>query len=86
MATTITPNSDEELIICRICHESFNDPRLLPCSHTFCRRCIEQMASDNNDQFVCPLHDQILVERSDIDSLPLNQDARGLVELYGELS
>ncbi|CAF4855062.1 unnamed protein product [Rotaria sp. Silwood1] len=73
----------EDLITCVICQELFDDPRLLSCSHTYCRKCIEQTASANKDQFECPLHDGNKILEKDTGSLPLNQGIRELVELYG---
>ena len=44
-------------ITCTICEEPYNledrKPLLLPCSHTFCRSCLEQMKARNNE--LCPL-------------------------------
>uniref|UniRef100_A0A8B9SQ42 RING-type domain-containing protein n=1 Tax=Anas platyrhynchos TaxID=8839 RepID=A0A8B9SQ42_ANAPL len=31
----------EEELTCSICYSLFSDPRVLPCSHTFCRNCLE---------------------------------------------
>jgi tripartite motif-containing protein 13 len=74
----------KDLITCAICHELFDDPRLMPCSHTYCCKCIKQMASINKDQFECPLRDECKILKKDIDSLPLNPSIRDLVELYGK--
>lgn len=78
-------NSVQQLITCIICHEHFADPRVLPCSHTYCHKCIDKMASTNRDQFECPLRDGTLVVKNDIGALPLNQGASDLVELYSKL-
>ena len=32
-------------LFCPLCHEMFNNPRLLPCLHTFCKRCLENLVS-----------------------------------------
>jgi tripartite motif-containing protein 59 len=74
----------KDLITCAICHEPFDDPRLVPCSHTYCRKCIEEMASVNKDQFECPLRDGCKILKKDIGLLPLNRAICDLVELYGE--
>ncbi|CAF4221692.1 unnamed protein product, partial [Adineta steineri] len=74
MATSNIPvTSLSELVKCPICLDYYNDPRLLPCSHTFCFTCITQLANhrtknddDDNDssissdeeyRFICPLRD-----------------------------
>ena len=42
---------------CCICEEVYNledqKPLLLPCCHTFCRSCLQQLKADNNER--CPL-------------------------------
>ena len=75
-------NSIEQLITCVICHDLFDDTRSLLCSHTYCRKCIEHMASANKDRFECPLRDGFAISKKEIDALPLNRIARDLVESY----
>ena len=29
-----------EFLNCRLCNEEFQDPKLLPCLHSFCRACL----------------------------------------------
>ena len=74
----------ENAITCIVCQDLFDDPRLMPCSHTYCRKCIEKMASSNKDECECPLHDGCKISKKDIDSLPVNESIRYLVELYGK--
>jgi hypothetical protein len=71
----------EDLITCVICKELFDDPRLMPCSHTYCYKCIKHIASGDG-QFECSHRDNCKILQHDIDTLPLNQDMCGLVELY----
>lgn len=48
-----------ELTECWICREMFTDPRILPCIHTFCLKCLQETASKSTkkpgDQMPCPL-------------------------------
>ena len=51
----------ESLIHCLICTEPYNDPRVLPCQHTFCRQCLTRYHENTNQQriikssnFPCP--------------------------------
>ncbi|CAF4067638.1 unnamed protein product [Adineta steineri] len=81
MASNYT-SSVEELITCPICHKYFDDPRLLPCSHNYCRKCMEQIASDNEDQFECLVHDGTSVTKNNINVLPTNQIMVELIQLY----
>lgn len=48
-----------DVFCCKLCDEDFvnNDPRILPCSHSFCRECLEKVAAKNalkiGDRFLC---------------------------------
>ena len=35
--------TDEDLVYCSVCMEEFEDPRALPCLHTFCYKCLVQL-------------------------------------------
>jgi hypothetical protein len=78
-------NSDEveNLITCGLCSELYVDPRLLPCSHIYCARCIHQKGSiNNNNHFQCPLCNQTKITINDIDSLPPCRIVHDIVELH----
>ena len=51
MATSA--GNDDELK-CGICLELFQDPRSLPCLHTFCRECIQRSLNENHS-LKCPV-------------------------------
>ena len=50
----------EAELICAICGSRFDDPRVLPCLHTYCRKCVESLAQqksasvDVEKTIVCP--------------------------------
>ena len=51
--------SDEivEKIICGLCSETYRQPKLLPCFHTFCLSCLDTYVKNigpNVDTFDCP--------------------------------
>ena len=83
MAASTTNNSPaeriNELITCPICLDIFDDPRLLPCSHTICYKCIQAMARVNG-KFTCPLRDGIEVPQEAIAGLPLNRIVKNIVD------
>ena len=70
----------ENLIKCAICLKDFKDPRILPCSHTFCLECIQQTAASNGGRFECPLRDEAKIEQDHINSLPINRVLPGIVD------
>jgi len=47
----------DDVTECCICTEVFKDPRVLPCIHTFCLRCIQGWSKDKRpgDKVECPL-------------------------------
>ncbi|CAF1164084.1 unnamed protein product [Adineta steineri] len=75
------PKDVDSLITCAICLDYFVDPRLLPCSHTYCRGCIHQIALANHGEFKCPMRDGTNIKRDHIDSLPINRAVRDMVEV-----
>ncbi|XP_043557545.1 E3 ubiquitin/ISG15 ligase TRIM25-like isoform X2 [Chiloscyllium plagiosum] len=46
----------EEELNCAVCHQVHQDPVSLPCQHSFCRKCIEDVWTQEVDQdgFSCP--------------------------------
>jgi len=58
-------DNDDQLLECAICMDKIVDPCLLPCSHTFCRHCLERhyefssqcttdQAADESEVVNCP--------------------------------
>ncbi|KAL8579592.1 hypothetical protein ACOMHN_025545 [Nucella lapillus] len=49
-------DSDSSLWTCSICQDNFKDPKLLPCSHTFCRDCLSGLLQHGKgwSTFRCP--------------------------------
>lgn len=73
----------ENVITCPVCLRHFDQPRMLPCSHTFCFQCLQQMATQNNGLFECPRRDGVKVQGNEINTLPANEVVRDLVQLIG---
>ncbi|CAG5897130.1 unnamed protein product [Menidia menidia] len=45
----------EEMLMCPVCQEIFKDPRQLPCGHSLCLDCLENMLAHSPDTpFRCP--------------------------------
>ena len=53
MATSSSSTDDK--LKCGICLELFQDPRSLPCLHTFCRECIQRSLLNGNRSLNCPV-------------------------------
>jgi hypothetical protein len=74
----------QKLLTCAICSDYYQDPRLLPCSHTFCFQCIEK--SIKNGGFNCPLEDGVKIAQNDIAQLPFNRTAKDMVEFVRSIN
>jgi tripartite motif-containing protein 56 len=60
---------------CSVCAETYSDPRVLPCIHTYCLKCIKRFSENKHpgDCVSCPLcRKDFIVPEHGIDSLPKN--------------
>ena len=46
---------DHTDLTCSICLDIYNDPRILPCAHSFCAACLQGLKGLINDSIRCPL-------------------------------
>lgn len=71
----------ERLLLCPICMDEFQDPRLLPCYHTMCSQCIHNLLTSTNSGrfFRCPqCRRDVNVPRGGVSELPVNFFVRSL--------
>ncbi len=62
-----------EEITCPVCQEHFNDPRLLPCCHYYCRECVQLMVdkAGPGEPFCCPeCRKETTLPKGGIDKFP----------------
>ena len=60
---------------CLICAETFTDPKILPCVHTFCLKCLQTYGKDNipGDQLPCPMcRTNFTIPQAGFEGLPNN--------------
>jgi len=65
----------DELTECQICTEILTDPRVLPCIHTYCLKCIESYGVNKKprDKLPCPLcRKEFVVQSGGLADLPKN--------------
>ena len=43
----------EDEITCPVCQDTFDNPKILPCGHYYCKRCVLQLAA-RKQPFPCP--------------------------------
>jgi hypothetical protein len=47
------PTQKETVHACPLCNSEYKDPRVLPCTHTYCLNCIRDKLINNN-RVTCP--------------------------------
>lgn len=75
----------KEVITCCICTNTYDDPRLLPCFHTFCMRCLVETAKHSDkysgDIMPCPIcREDVAIAEEDFSALPKNFFMHELME------
>ncbi|NXQ97769.1 TRI59 protein, partial [Sagittarius serpentarius] len=82
----------EEELTCSICYGIFEDPRVLPCSHTFCRNCLEGVIQLSSNFSIwrplrvplkCPnCRSLVEIPAAGTESLPINFALKAIIEKY----
>jgi len=65
----------DDITECPICTEVYTDPRVLPCVHTYCRKCLETYCKDKQpgDELACPLcRKEVTLPSNGVSDLPKN--------------
>jgi hypothetical protein len=60
---------------CSVCIDTFVDPRILPCVHTYCRKCIEGFTNDKlpGDYVTCPIcRNEFILPDNGVEDFPKN--------------
>uniref|UniRef100_A0A672HFI0 Tripartite motif containing 13 n=1 Tax=Salarias fasciatus TaxID=181472 RepID=A0A672HFI0_SALFA len=79
----------EEELTCPICCGLFEDPRVLLCSHSFCKKCLEGLLEGNRGPayrtpFKCPTCRKE-TPHNGANSLQINYSLRGIVEKFNKI-
>ncbi|XP_070540305.1 E3 ubiquitin-protein ligase TRIM56-like isoform X2 [Ptychodera flava] len=45
---------DDKILLCPICMDRFTSPKILPCFHTFCQKCLTDWVQKKEGRLVCP--------------------------------
>lgn len=83
-------DSVEEDLTCSVCYSLFSDPRVLPCSHTFCKHCLDNLLQVSSNTSIwrplrlpikCPNCRSVAeLPPTGVDALPSNVSLRAIVE------
>ncbi|WAR10978.1 LIN41-like protein [Mya arenaria] len=66
---------NEEAVECSLCLKNFTKPKILPCFHSFCLKCLQDYVETNahNQKFACPLCAcECVIPSSGVDELQTN--------------
>ncbi|KAM4627375.1 tripartite motif-containing protein 59 isoform 1-T2 [Polymixia lowei] len=82
----------EEDLTCSVCYSLFSDPRVLPCSHTFCKTCLDSVLQVSTNYSIwrplrlplkCPNCRSVMeLPPTGVEALPVNVSLRAIVEKY----
>ena len=64
----------EEFLTCSICFEIYKDPKTLPCLHSFCKECIDNLTSKGHTKgHPCPIcREKFLISKNGAEDLKTN--------------
>uniref|UniRef100_A0A8D2Q2I0 RING-type E3 ubiquitin transferase n=1 Tax=Zosterops lateralis melanops TaxID=1220523 RepID=A0A8D2Q2I0_ZOSLA len=82
-ASPVVRQIDQQFLICSICLDRYCNPKVLPCLHTFCERCLQNYIPAQSLSLSCPVCRQtsILPERG-VPALPNNFFITNLMEVW----
>ena len=75
-------------VTCPVCHDVFEEPKILPCCHYYCKKCIKQLVNyaGPNRPFECPeCRLATLVPQNDPNKLTTAFFVNRLKELHGKM-
>ena len=75
-------------ITCPVCQEHFRDPKILPCLHYYCKKCVRQLAlrAGPNRPFTCPeCRRETALPQNDPDELPTAFFVNRIIELRAKM-
>ena len=95
MATASFPSPNKEalsklggILNCPICLDSYTDPRALPCLHTYCKKCIDNLSTGGKKgtrNVKCPECRQVCqIGKEGASSLPKAFHVHNLQEIFQE--
>ena len=78
----------EKEVTCPVCHDHFQEPKILPCLHYYCKACIQRLAwrAGANQPFPCPeCRTDTFLPQDDPDQLPTAFFVNRMKEVHAKL-
>ena len=78
----------EKEVTCPVCHDHFEEPKILPCLHYYCKACIQKLAwrAGANQPFPCPeCRTDTFLPQDDPDHLPTAFFVNRMKEVHAKL-
>ncbi|XP_064079014.1 tripartite motif-containing protein 3-like isoform X3 [Macrobrachium nipponense] len=73
--------ADSQLLHCGICTQRYSNPKVLPCLHTFCERCLISYTPAESLTLTCPVcRQQSILPKDGVPGLQSNTWVRGVME------
>ncbi|XP_076876255.1 tripartite motif-containing protein 3b isoform X2 [Brachyhypopomus gauderio] len=54
-ASPVVRQIDKQFLVCSICLDRYDNPKVLPCLHTFCQRCLQNYIPPQSLSLSCPV-------------------------------
>ena len=78
----------EKEVTCPVCHDHFEEPKILPCLHYYCKACVQKLAwrAGANQPFPCPeCRTDTFLPQDDPDQLPTAFFVNRMKEVHAKL-
>ena len=78
----------EKEVTCPVCHDHFQEPKILPCLHYYCKACVQKLAwrAGANQPFPCPeCRTDTFLPQDDPDQLPTAFFVNRMKEVHTKL-
>ena len=78
----------EKEVTCPVCHDHFQEPKILPCLHYYCKACVQKLAwrAGANQPFPCPeCRTDTFLPQDDPDQLPTALFVNRMKDVHAKL-
>ncbi|XP_066286348.1 uncharacterized protein [Branchiostoma lanceolatum] len=83
MTSGVANKIKEEFLVCQICFEDYHEPKVLPCQHTFCKKCLGKMVA-KMWKLTCPnCRRECLLPQNGVEGLPISFFVNKLRDILG---